>query len=88
MEKSISEIKGLAKKVFNINGFAGRITPNGSGSLLIWNKGLIPKVVAKIVPEIDTIYLLDIKYDDKAIEFVKLYELQFDAPAALRYDLA
>jgi hypothetical protein len=85
MEKNISEIKGLVKEVFKINGFAGRITPNGQGSLLIWNKGFIPKVVAKIIPNIDTLYVMDRKYDEKAMEFVRLYETRFGLNLALRY---
>ncbi len=77
MEKAISEIKGLARQVFDINGFAGRITTNGGGSMLIWSRGLIPKVIAKIVPDIDKIYVMSKRYEEKAKEFRNQYQSRF-----------
>ena len=75
--KDISEVKGLIREVFKINGFAGRITENGRSSLLVWSKGLIPRVVAKIVPSIDRLYLMNEKYEEKAKEFAELYQLKY-----------
>ena len=78
MRKDISEVKGIAKKVFKINWFNGRITSNGNpNSMIIWSGGLIPKPIAKIVPSNDSVLLLDTRYTDKALDFMRQYQHKF-----------
>ena len=40
MEKNTSEVKGLIREAFKINGLAGKVTKNSGGSLLVWSKGI------------------------------------------------
>jgi hypothetical protein len=95
MEKNISEIKGLAKKVFHINGFSGRMSvikttnpdKRAIDNVLIWDNAIIPgrQPVVKIVPSIDVAYVLDRKYDDETMELARLYESSFGCRLAIRY---
>jgi hypothetical protein len=79
--KDTREVKNLIREAFKINGLAGRITcnitPDGKGSLQVWGKGLVPKVVAKIVPSIDRMYLMNEGYQEKAQKFAELYQLKY-----------
>ena len=79
--KNTAEVKGLIKEAFKINGLAGRITSSmtsdGKGSLQVWGKGLVPRVVAKIVPSIDRLYLMNERYQEKAQRFAELYQLKY-----------
>lgn len=78
MEKSVSEVKGLVKKVFKVNWYNGRITRNGnSGSLIIWNKGFVPKPIAKVISSNDSIILFDTSYTDRVLDFMKQYKHKF-----------
>jgi len=81
-----SEIKDMIKKAFRINGLAGRITsdmePNGKGSLFVWDKDFIPKVIARVIPSIDRLVLRsDIIYRQiykkEAEKFAELYRLRY-----------
>jgi hypothetical protein len=73
MEKNIQNIKGLARRVFKINWFSGRITREGKW-IIIWSKDLIPRVVTKIHPINDMIYITDRRYLGEAKEFVEHYK--------------
>lgn len=77
MEKNTSEVKGLIREAFKINGLAGKVTKNSGGSLLVWSKGIVPQVVAKIVPSIDRLYLMNERYQEKAQRFAELYQLKY-----------
>ena len=97
MEKNLSEVKGLAKKVFHINGFSGRMSvlkttnpdKKAIDNVLIWDNAIIPNrhPVVRIVPSIDVAYVLDRKYDDEAMELARLYESSFGCHLAIRYIL-
>lgn len=80
--KDISEVKDLIREAFKINGLAGRITsnimPDGKGSLHVWDKGLVPRVVARIIPSIDRLILReDRAYEKEGQKFAELYRLKY-----------
>ncbi len=79
MTFDVSDVKGLAKKVFGINWAFGRVSPSRSdhGSFVIWSRQIIPKEIAKIVPSFHKIYLFDERYIGKAEEFIKQYKLKY-----------
>jgi hypothetical protein len=82
MEENISEVKGLAKKVFGVNSVFGGISSqkiaHGQHDLIsVRGSGLIPRIVAKIIPHYGKVYVLDKRYEDKALEFAEQYRLMF-----------
>lgn len=86
-DEKTSRIEKLAKEVFGINQFFGKIT-YGDNSLFVWSRGLIPRVIAQIVPGNEVGWLFYRGHERKAEEFERRYKEMFHPSQYFRFRMS